>query len=129
MRTADGSQCGRRVSDSSAPPICHIHRGLNGGVAQSTVEPDDLLGQARRLLRDRDATVRLRAIDLCLKLEERRENRCPSCARRSQEDAERSALLDKVTDHERERLRTLLTDVRGILSAYRSQHTETTGLE
>lgn len=120
MRTRNGTACGRRVSDGSIPPICHIHRGTNGGIAVAASEPDDLLGQARRMLKDKDATVRLRAIDLCLKLQERAEKRCGICADRAEQDRELAALIDRLSDDERARALSLILELKKCLGTYQA---------
>jgi hypothetical protein len=77
MKCADGSPCGRRVTDGSLPPICHLHRAVaagnphNGG---TTNPPRDLdpLDVLRRDLRASEASVRVRAATELLAEERRR---------------------------------------------------------
>lgn len=76
-RCADGSQCGRRVKDGTLS-VCHIHQRQAAGLPQAGQlfapqhDTDDPLVLLRRLMKDKDPTVRLRAIDQILKLEEKR---------------------------------------------------------
>lgn len=75
----DGTQCGRTVTDGSQPPVCHIHRAAASGSPHNNASgmnqpldrtPEEIL---RRLLRDSDPNVRLRALDLWQKRFEDRE--------------------------------------------------------
>jgi hypothetical protein len=115
----DGTQCGRTVTDGSQPPICHIHRaaaagnphnnasGMNHAVDRS---PEEIL---RRLLRDSDPNVRLRALDLWQK---HFENRAHT------PDEPYRDLLHAATDNERETLSRLLDQLNETKHAIYQRH-------
>lgn len=85
---ADGTRCGRRVSDKSNPPICHIHVKVAKGEAVSPLtepaerSPMEIL---EKLMSDNDPAIRLRAVEAYLK---NSEATCPRCAAR--EEVERN---------------------------------------
>src|SRR5688572_6002272 len=74
--TADGSQCGRRCADATAAvPLCHIHVAKAQGQSFSPLtQPVEIneVSILKKLARDPDPRVRLRAVDLLLE-EKRRE--------------------------------------------------------
>jgi hypothetical protein len=67
--TRNGSPCGRRVSDGSNPPVCHVHRLQQQGKGTSALtQPVERspLEIIQRLMRDRDPSIRLRAANAYL---------------------------------------------------------------
>lgn len=85
----DGSQCGRRVTDGSQPPICHVHRAQINGTsispltipfAATTVDREAMY---QTLMRDPDSSIRLRALEAFEKREERLTKGCATCAERA----------------------------------------------
>lgn len=74
--TKDGTQCGRRVKDGSQPPVCSVHRdqqkrqGQAGANHFAPVErtPLEII---KKLMRDSDPAIRLRAVEMFQKYEER----------------------------------------------------------
>src|SRR5688500_2452990 len=64
--TRDGSQCGRRVADGSNPPVCSVHQGkVTSPIIADEIDEIKIL---KRLARDTNPQVRLRAVDLLLDL-------------------------------------------------------------
>ena len=61
----DGSQCGRRVTDGSTPPVCHIHAKRSTSPLTQPVErtPLEII---QKLMSDRDPAIRLRAANTYL---------------------------------------------------------------
>lgn len=78
VRCADGSPCGRRVTDGSQPPICHIHRAkangvfANGGQLTSNLPPPDPMVVLQKDMRASEPSVRVRAATEFLAEERRR---------------------------------------------------------
>jgi hypothetical protein len=74
----DGSQCGRRVTDGSTPPVCHIHAKRSTSPLTQPVErtPLEII---QTLMSDRDPAIRLRAANTYL---ERLAQVCSQCATR-----------------------------------------------
>jgi hypothetical protein len=75
MRAKDGSQCSRRVSDGSVPPVCHLHRGLNGGIALP--EPFEPMSKLRKIAANDSHPRQVEAIKQILDREATDE--CPTC--------------------------------------------------
>jgi hypothetical protein len=122
---ADGSPCGRRVTDGSQPPICHVHRAVaagtphNGGTVNKrrSMTPEQVLED---LLRSKDDSVRLRAADVFLKRQER-EMACPRCAAAAERDEHNRSAIHRLTYEQRGQLRELIQTVRSILESARTQ--------
>lgn len=69
----DGQPCGRKVTDGSQPPVCHIHRAKAEGRSNSPLSPtpDDVdpIRILKRLARSSNESTSLKAVDLLLDLE------------------------------------------------------------
>ena len=95
----DGTQCGRRVTDGSNPPVCHIHAGRSKSpIISDEVDEVKIL---KRLARDANPQVRLRAVDLLLSLKEKDRDK-PTAQRQP------PFYVDALTDDERTRLGALM---------------------
>src|SRR4029079_2131715 len=109
---ADGSPCGRRVTNGSQPPVCHLHRAVasgnshNGGSVnpRKSKTPEQVLED---LLHSKDEAVRLRAADAFLKRQER-EAGCPTCQGRIADDTARERAIHRMTHEQRVRIRALI---------------------
>jgi hypothetical protein len=121
----DGSRCGRRVKDAANPqaPLCHLHdgRGPVSPVIPNFEEGEGTtpLALLRRLTRDRDSRVKIRALDLLLKNEERAraKDACPRCASRAV-DAD---VYRRFTDEQMEEARALFQRWQAIKAAAATQ--------
>ncbi len=107
--TRDGSQCGRRVTDGSNPPVCHIHRAAAAGGSVSPLTTramgtDDIPRILLKMFSDPDATVRLRAIDAWQKFEERQ-------AARGKRESPWHDLIAAMTEDERDHVRGCLETI------------------
>lgn len=112
---SDGTQCSRKVTDGSQPPTCHLHRpnAVLTGVAAAS-DTDDLQVLLRRLTKDHDKAIRLRAIEAILKWEERQSTACAACTARSKEERQTTALIDGLSDEERTSLLAALATLRAV---------------
>jgi hypothetical protein len=105
--TRDGTQCGRRVTDGSNPPICHIHAR---GTSSPLIPPPDEIDEIKilkRLARDSNPQVRLKAVDLLLDLKAKGEA-APSEAEQT------DRFLDALTEEESARLDAILEQLRNL---------------
>jgi hypothetical protein len=102
------------VADGSQPPLCHIHAAIARGQASSPLtEPIDDIDEVKilkRLARDSNPQVRLRAVDLLLEVK-----------RKNKEKAEDGPagptprqFLDALTPEERTAVQSLVTQLREI---------------
>jgi hypothetical protein len=110
---ADGSRCGRYPKPGER--LCSKHQPNAqpvGVIAQQ--DTDDLAVLLQRLTKDRDPQIRLRAIDLLLKHEERRSAKCPECERRAERDRLNVEFTRVLTDDERQQLVTVLAAYRDL---------------
>lgn len=100
--TKDGSRCGRRVSDGSNPPICHVHRAQQAGKPVGALTEPAPFDAERKLLKiaanDRHPQ-QLQALKL---LRERTE--CARCAANADADKERSAFFASLNHDDKARL-------------------------
>jgi hypothetical protein len=118
--TKDGSTCGRRVSDGSNPPVCHIHRAHQQGRTVSPLtEPIDIDEEKilRRLMRDADPSIRLRAVTAWIEFKGKVEKECPRCEARRDDERLNSVLIAALVDEERTALTDALTSIRRIKEA------------
>jgi hypothetical protein len=107
---SDGSPCGRRVTDGSNPPICHIHKG-HAGFQRKSQTPEQVLDD---LMRSKDEAIRLRAADAFLKRQER-QTACPRCQAERERDQDREAAVARLTADQRHQIHELIQRVRDIL--------------
>ena len=92
----DGTRCGRRVRDGV---LCKMH---DGGphpspmirAQQEAIADEDEMTTLRKLAKDRDARVRLRAVDLLISLRNKEVKKCAACAARRNEIAYAQHLSD-----------------------------------
>ena len=109
--TKDGTQRGRRVSDGSNPPVCHVHRAQQAGTSVSPLteplafSPEETL---RRIAADSKHAHQVQALRMLLDRQG-----CSTCAARAAtEDPDgRIDVWGDVTDHEGERLRALIAEL------------------
>lgn len=115
--TRDNTQCGRRVSDGSNPPLCHIHLAISRGQAVNpqTDPVFDPMKDLHQLTRSSDDRVKLRAIDLILELKRKDEEK--QARRVSAGGPSAKDVLDAMTDDEREEIRLLSARFREIQRA------------
>jgi hypothetical protein len=105
MTAKDGSQCSRRVSDGSTPPVCHIHRAQQQGTSVSPLtQPVDL-----DETRSSDERIRLRAAELIIELNAK--NKKP------QEMADYTRFIKALSAGELVKLRDLVTQIRFLKEA------------
>ena len=122
---ADGSPCGRRVTDGSQPPVCHVHRAVaagnphNGGSVnpRRSKTPEQVVED---LLHSKDDAIRLRAADVFLKRQER-EAGCPTCQARIADDGTRERAIHRMTYEQRMRVRALIDEIKTICAVAISQ--------
>lgn len=93
--TRDGSPCGRRVKDGSQPPLCHLHKP--GATVPNTFQPAERspLEIIQKLMNDSDPSIRLRAVDMYQKYEEKKG--CATCAARESESQNNDDLFGRAT--------------------------------
>ena len=93
------------MTDGSNPAICHIHAGRNA----SPIIPDEIdeIKILKKLARDSNPQIRLRAVDLLLDLKAKRAE-SPHHAR----EQESELFLDVLTDEEIARLDAILEMLR-----------------
>jgi hypothetical protein len=111
--TSTGDRCGKWCA--AGDTVCAIHNPNAvpvGIVAQQ--DTDDLRELLRRLTRDRDPAIRLRAIEAQLKREERQTQACPKCAAGAEDERARNAYLDAMTVDERTELAVLVGQFRAL---------------
>ena len=118
-RCADGSPCGRRVTDGSNPPLCHIHKAgaIGAPFKVKRKSPEQVLDD---LMHSRDESIRLRAADAFLKRQER-ETLCPRCAANRADERERMSAIHRLTHEQRCQVEDLIRMVRAILDMARLQ--------
>ena len=119
-RTAKGDRCDRYCAEGET--VCAKHRpnAKPTGViaAQDT---DDVRVLLKRLTKDRDATIRLRAIEAILKWEERRQTSCTACAERASSEQRTDELLAHASPEQRQALLEVfkaLNDIKADIRAY-----------
>jgi hypothetical protein len=105
--TKDGSRCGRYVTDGSIPAICHKHRP--DAPAVGVIPPDDQIDEVKilkKLARDANPQVRLRAVDLLLSLKAK--------GATTTDPHEPAVDITRLTPSERSRLEQLLLAIREV---------------
>lgn len=86
--------------------LCSVHDpARKGGTFEASDEPLVIL---RRLLKDRDPRVRLRAVNAFLALKAKEERGCPRCAETSANDEHLADTLRRGTPEQLDRLRDLI---------------------
>ncbi len=118
MLCKDGTQCGRRVSDGSNPPVCHVHQQVAAGQPVGALtEPAEIdeMRILKRLANDKNPQVRLRAVDQLLSWQSKQLT-CPACAARSEHDEELAERLAAASDEDKERASALLREGLVLLS-------------
>lgn len=119
--TRNGSQCGRKVTDGSQPPICHVHRLQQQGKGSSPLIPTEVdeISILKRLARDTSPQIRLRAVDILLSMKSGAG--CERCASEVSRAAELDQVLLRATQSQRLRLRDLVAEVKAIKAAALAQ--------
>lgn len=128
--TRDGSQCGRRVPDGSNPPQCHLHRP-NPNLSPIIPDPGesvDALKILRRLAKDKDARVRLRAVDLLLSLKDHENKAADACARCARMKDDNGFKIEALSVEERRRMIVLVAEIKRIKNAVRERITNGTAV-
>jgi hypothetical protein len=103
----DGTRCGRWVTDGSNPALCHKHR--SNAPTVGVIPPDDEIDEVKilkKLARDANPQVRLRAVDLLLSLKSKE----PSLSQTRQLGVD----IARLTTSERSRLEQLLLEIRAV---------------
>ena len=101
--TRDGSPCGRRVGDGSIPPVCHIHRLQAEGKGNSPIIPsvsDEPEAILKRLMKDPDPAIRLRAVTSFLDRVDKKIFQCEVCLRNEHASQSRLAFIEALTPGE-----------------------------
>jgi hypothetical protein len=112
-KAADGSRCGKWALPGST--VCSAHdptRKPSGIIAQQ--ETDDPHVIYKRLMKDKDAQIRLRATNAYMDFLAKQQRRCATCAARADEEKARTALVEALTDEEAEVLHAALSEVNRI---------------
>lgn len=111
---SDGTRCGRRARPGSNPQLCSMHDGS----VISPVMPDpawfnemDIL---RKLSKDKDPRVRLRACDLLLSRADK-ETECIACAARSERETKHAQFIETATYEQVEQVRDLVNQIRRLM--------------
>jgi hypothetical protein len=107
----DGTPCGRKVTDGSQPPVCHIHARRNGGIA--VPGPFDPASKLRKIAANDRHPQQLQALKVLLD----RETTCPRCAAAVEATTAREQFLARITPEQRDRLRELIAEVNAIKAA------------
>ncbi len=112
---ADGQRCGRwckagQLTCSAHDPSRKAH-GVIAAQAEEDADPETLY---RRLMRDREPQIRLRALNAYLDWLQKNERRCKACAARTAEDQLRDEFVVALTDAETAALYSALAEVRRI---------------
>lgn len=105
--TKSGSRCGRWVTDGSLPALCHKHKP--NAPAVGIIPPEEAIDEVkilRKLARDANPQVRLRAVDLLLSLKSKD---APTSASRAL-----GVDVARLTPSERTRLEALVAAVRAV---------------
>ncbi len=115
MLCKDDTRCGRRVSDGSNPPVCHVHAAVAAGEALGALtEPViDEMKILKRLTSDASPQVRLRAVEFLLNWQHKQRN-CPACAARSERNEELAERVAAASDEDKGRARTLIHELHEI---------------
>jgi hypothetical protein len=100
----NGTQCGRRVSDGSNPPVCHVHSNQQ---ALTVPAPFDANQKLLKIAANDKHPHQLQAIRL---LRERDE--CETCKARNDSEDESGALVRAANPDQRARLSALLAAMR-----------------
>lgn len=117
--TRDGSRCGRRVSDGSNPPVCHVHRAQQEGKrvgALTEPSPFDPETTLRRIAADRKHPNQVQAIRLLLDRE-----KCRACAARAEGEVDFQKFWRNVTDDEKARLKVISAEIKQIKADVRKR--------
>jgi hypothetical protein len=110
--TKDGTQCGRRVADGSQPPVCSAHARHTSPLTQRVERtPEEIL---RKLMSDRDPSIRLRAVTEWIDYQRKQTIGCPRCEQRNEAERLTTAFIAAWTDDEREAVAELLRQVRAV---------------
>lgn len=102
--TKSGSRCGRWVTDGLLPALCHKHKP--NAPAVGVIPPDDQIDEVKilkKLARDANPQVRLRAVDLLLSLKAK-----------TTDQHEPAVDIKRLTADERSRLERLLLAIREV---------------
>jgi len=105
----DGSRCGKYCAPGDV--VCAKHKPsapLTGIIAAQ--DTDDLGELLRRLTKDRDSAIRLRAIEALLKYQERRTG-CASCKANAQRETSSERFIAYATDAQCDQLRALIAGI------------------
>src|SRR5438445_2863574 len=119
-----GVRCGRNCGyPPSIPPLCSVHLKMAAGQTgvgnkPANVTPDEVL---QRLLKDPDASIRLRSAENILKREERQTEKCQACENQKASDAFRLELLRAITPDERAQFQKLLLELRSLKAVVRAR--------
>jgi hypothetical protein len=108
----DGKQCARNVVDGSG--MCHIHAATMKGKSISPIIQTDIdeLSILKRLTRDADPRVRLRAVEALLK--ERDRQGCEACAAREARSADLDFVVTHATEDQKSALRELIKQINAL---------------
>jgi hypothetical protein len=102
-----GRPCGLRAPQGEQ--FCHKHKpGAQPTPLIAAQQTDDPVVLLKRLMKDRDASIRLRALEAFMKWEDRRSVGCPKCEAVALAAREQEKFINGVTDDERERITDLL---------------------
>jgi hypothetical protein len=121
-RCRDGSQCSRRVTDGSHPPMCHLHNGTPS--ASPIIPPPDEVDEMkilRRLAKDPTPQIRLRAVDLLISLRQKEEKGCERCAAELAAARERADAIERMTDAQIAEARALINQAKAIVANAKNQ--------
>ena len=116
--TRNGSPCGRKVTDGSQPPVCHVHRLAAQGKSVSPLTqaaPFDPVAKMKKIAMNDRHPQQLQA------LKELRESGCVACAARQRASADLDLVIARATEEQRTEMRGLLKRLAAIKDVVRGQ--------
>ncbi len=112
---ADGQRCGRWCKAGQLTCSAHDpNRKAVGVIAAQAEEEADPGVLYKRLMKDKDAQIRLRALNAFLDWEAKQKRGCKVCTARAAEDQLRDDLVDAMTDQERADVYAALGELRRV---------------
>lgn len=109
-KNAKGDRCSRYCA--AGDTVCAKHQkdaAPTGVIAQQ--DTDDVRVLLKRLTKDRDSSVRLRAIEAILRWEEREQRRCAVCDQRAASAAANESIVAHATYEQRAQFARLLGEI------------------
>jgi hypothetical protein len=115
---ADGSRCGKWCAEGKVVCAKHDPEAKAAGIIAAQ-ESDDPLVALKRLMKNSDPAIRLRATNSYLDRLEKVEKGCPRCASEAAKEGANRQLVDYATPAQRAELRSLILAIHTITAAVR----------